>query len=421
MIHGYRIPRTFRWLTLVVGLVGWNGTIPGANAAENVSLPVTPLPLDRWTYLLVDDNRGKWGDFAKPKWLRYFGLAIRDLTGDGREDIVSGRYFYRNPGGDMTGPWPRVDFGRNVDAILCLDVDGDDRGDVIAQALPGIYWLEAKDREGRSWSCVKIGEVPETDHVNSQGFALGQLVPGKRPEIVIAASDGIYYFEIPDHPEKTEWPRNHAITGACDEGLDLADVDGDGWLDVVAGNGEEYVAWWKNPAHGEENWPRFIFGTTSPHPADRLKARDMNGDGKIDVVVSEERYPGKEPDANLWWFEQPENPRSKNWPRHHLITEYSLNNLDVADFDGDGHYDIVTCEHKGPDPKLQIFRNNGQGSFTPYVIDHGKESHLGTQAVDLDHDGDLDLVSIAWDNWQNLHVWRNDAITEGRATAVQRE
>ncbi|MCA9441731.1 MAG: VCBS repeat-containing protein, partial [Candidatus Omnitrophica bacterium] len=340
--------------------------------------------------------------------------AIRDLTGDGQKDIVSGRYFYRNPGGDMTGTWPRVDFGKNVDAILALDVDGDAFGDVIAQALPDLWWLEANDRNGSRWTFRRIGSVPKATHVNSQGFALGQIIPEAKPEIVVAGGDGIYYFEIPDAPERELWPRIHVTTESSDEGLDVADMDADGWPDIVAGNGEKYVAWWKNPANAKGNWQRFRLGTTTPHLADRIRVGDMNGDGKTDVVVTEERYPGKEPDANLWWFEQPVEPTSDNWPRHHIITEYSLNNLDVADFDLDGDLDIVTCEHKGPNLKLQIFENDGAGDFFEHVVDQGKESHLGTLAADLDADGDLDLVSIAWDNYRNLHIWRNDAIVTGQ-------
>jgi hypothetical protein len=203
---------------------------------------------------------------------------------------------------------------------------------------------------------------------------------------------------------------------ASDEGLDAADINGDGLMDVVAGNGEKCVAWWKNPGNGKGDWERFILGTTAPHPADRIKARDLNGDGRTDVVVTEERWPGKEPDANLFWFEQPADPASTNWTRYGLLTTYSLNNLDVADADRDGDFDIITCEHKGPDLKLHLFENDGRGCFTAHILDKGKESHLGTLTADLDGDGDLDLVSIAWDNYRFLHVWRNDALQKG-ATA----
>ncbi|TWU30589.1 FG-GAP repeat domain-containing protein [Novipirellula artificiosorum] len=219
----------------------------------------------------VDDQRGKWGDTDSPDWLRYFGLHAADLTDDGMKDIVSGRYFYRNPGGDLTGKWQRVDFGRNVDAILCVDVDGDEFGDVIAQALPDVWWIEAKDRQGSQWTFKKIGNVPETTHVNSQGFGLGQIIGGGKPEVVLAGEDGVHYFEIPANPDDDACPRTHITTEAYDEGLDIADMDADGNLDLIAGNGEEYVAWWKNPGTGKGDWQRYIFGTTHPHPADRIK------------------------------------------------------------------------------------------------------------------------------------------------------
>jgi hypothetical protein len=47
--------------------------------------------------------------------------------------------------------------------------------------------------------------------------------------------------------------------------------------------------------------------------------------------------------------------------------------------------------------------------WTPHPVDAGKESHLGTRAIDLDGDGDLDLVSIAWDDAGSLHLWQNGA------------
>src|SRR5512133_2595844 len=143
------------------------------------------LPSDRWTYIQVDDKRGKWGDFNDPDWLKYFGLSASDVNGDNYADIISGRYFYRNPGGDMTARWERTDLGTNVDALLFVDVDNDKFADCIATALPDVYWFEALNEDGSEWKGYKIGEVAATSHVNGQGYSLAQIVPGGKQEIVL--------------------------------------------------------------------------------------------------------------------------------------------------------------------------------------------------------------------------------------------
>lgn len=76
----------------------------------------------------------------------------------------------------------------------------------------------------------------------------------------------------------------------------------------------------------------------------------------------------------------------------------------------DGVPDLVLAEHRGS-KNLDIWLNDGQGNFSRLPVDQGRESHLGAQAVDLDGDGDLDLVSIAWDDSASLFLWRNDSAT----------
>jgi hypothetical protein len=151
---------------------------------------------------------------------------------------------------------------------------------------------------------------------------------------------------------------------------------------------------------------------------DRYALADLNGDGRLDIITGEERYWGMEPNADLSWYEQPVDPAYEHWKRHIIVTQYSMNSMDIADMDQDGDMDIIVCEHSNPpkdtpppaEERLQIWENDGNGKFTEQLVDTGKESHLGARVYDLDGDGDLDIISIGWREYQYLHVWRNDAI-----------
>ena len=296
------------------------------------------LPLDRWTYIQVDDKRAKWGDFDVPEWLKYFGLAARDVDRDNDRDIASGRYLYRNPGGDMQGSWQRIEFPLNLDAMVLVSTEQDGRMDAMAQRFPGVYWLKPEDPAGTAWHPIKVGELPKGEHGNGQGYAFAQIEPGGREEVVFSTSHGLFYFRIPSRPAEGNWPRVRVTDNAGEEGFGIGDIDGDTDLDIVIGDTDGHrVLWWENPGNGSGDWPGHAVGETAEW-ADRVAVADMNGDGKLDAVVSEET-PLK--GASVYWFEQPADPKGR-WARHTVTTQYTTNSMDAADMDGDGDTDIIT-------------------------------------------------------------------------------
>jgi len=388
-----------RW-TLLVLLFAWSNT--SLLQAQNTD----------WTYIPIDSSKQKWGDWTEPEWLRYFGLDAGDVNRDGCLDIISGRYIYHSPCGDLSDKWSKIVLDDNVDAILFMNVDDDVYADIIAQALPDIYWYEALNEEATLFRATKIAEVPATSHVNSQGFEKAQLITSGKEEILIAGNGNIYCISIPEKDAEFEvWKVRLVAANTSDEGIGIGDIDGDGDLDIAAGRRPEgegepkSLVWFEQPDEWEEVWKDRVIGK-SEHPIDRVEIADLNGDGKSDVIVTEERYPGLEPDGHFLWFEQGE----KEWEKHIIVQQYSMNNLDIADLDQDGDIDLVTNEHKGQNLELQLWENDGKGNFSKQILDTGKENHLGTQLVDMDGDGDLDIIGTAWDNYKWMHLWRNDAV-----------
>jgi hypothetical protein len=83
----------------------------------------------------------------------------------------------------------------------------------------------------------------------------------------------------------------------------------------------------------------------------------------------------------------------------------------VADIDADGDVDLVIGEHRGSPNRVLAFENLDRGrSWRVHQLDSGPASeidhHDGTQLVDLDGDGDLDIASIGWNN-PKLWVYEN--------------
>jgi hypothetical protein len=138
----------------------------------------------------------------------------------------------------------------------------------------------------------------------------------------------------------------------------------------------------------------------APAPAPRLlelgfmHVADVNGDGRNDVIA------GAGHNYGVFWFEQGEAGR---WTRRTIDGSWSQAHAStLVDLNGDGRKDLVTGKrfmaHNGSDPgekePLGVYWYEFQSEWIRHVIDYGGRMGGGMQipAVDIDGDGDLDIV-----------------------------
>jgi hypothetical protein len=188
----------------------------------------------------------------------------------------------------------------------------------------------------------------------------------------------------------------------------LGDIDGDGDLDLVAGNG--------NPDEGGASpnkvWRNDGIGSFSDSEQELgefhtfgVALGDVDGDGDLDLVTGNSDGLGREPD--IVYINQEEGLFSEG-QRLGRIGDEGEEVLDdtyavaLGDLDGDGDLDLVTAG-----AKHRIWLNDGSGSFTDSGMDLGGVTGRAVLAL-ADVDGDKDLDLVLGGPQAPLVLWRNN-------------
>lgn len=361
-------------------------TVGDCRLAFARNLDASRLPLGSWARHVVDD--------ARP-WGALFALH-GDIDGDGRVDIVSGGWWYRNPGigNDI---WTRQTIGTPLNnVILVHDLDRDGDLDVFGTAGLGgdananLYWAENGGAGGftvHARVAVGAGDFP-------QGMAIGRFGRDRQNGVIpegIAISwhdqdNGIQMLSVPATPGVTPWTLATLSPFSLNEEIRVGDLDRDGDLDLSMG-----TAWLRNNG---TTWTPITVATSALEP-DRHRLVDVDRDGRLDMVAGVEAVglPGP-----ITWYGQPADP-AQSWPGIVVGTVTGPMSLDAADLDLDGDLDFVVGEHMSSNlasARLLVLENGGSGAWSQQLVHQGDEHHDGAQLVDIDGDGDLDIISIGW-------------------------
>jgi hypothetical protein len=267
-------------------------------------------------------------------------VALGDVNGDGHLDVVAGKLSEAECGeinrlylNDGTGSFTGSDITSDDDytySVALGDVDGDGDLDMVAG--------------------------------NSRG-SVNRLY----------LNDGDGSFTGSDITSDAHWTSSVA----------LGDVDGDGDLDVVAGNGEDEGAQ-VNRLYFNNGTGSFTGSniTSDVHTTYSVALGDVDGDGDLDLVA------GNIYDANRLYL----NDGTGNFTGSDITTDaHDTNSVALGDVDGDGDLDLVAGNSWGEVNRLYL--NDGTGNFTGSDITADTHDTNSVALGDVDGDGDLDLIA----------------------------
>ncbi len=306
--------------------------------------------------------------------------AIGDMDGDGKYEVVflgRSNNIYCIDGTTGAGKWIYECEGAD-DAVMLYDIDGDGYKEAIAQGGDNIVVVDHQGNEKWKFQLTsKIDLCPNAFDIDKDG----------QVEVIGADSSYVYCLS-PTGVEKWRF----AIGGELNhETPIIADFNNDGEYEIVFHAQDRYT--YMLTFYGSEIW-RFPVGQKYWEIDDRaglheggLAAADLDGDGFLEIVDTDRMgnvYALNHDGSVLWYYKLPEEVWS---------------GVLIGDFTGDGQLDVIV-EGEGNEthpiyPAGVLMVLNGATGEEEICYPQALTASTPS-AADMDGDGLVEIVAQAW-------------------------
>ena len=356
-------------------------------------------------------------------------------------DGAPSRIYWNHPDGFSASRFTDV-LTRGASDVATADLDKDGHPDLVFsnadKNAPSYVYYGTPE----GFSDKRLTELPankphavEISDVNGDG-ELDLLFANEAGAISVAYLGDAGRF---DESRRIEFP-THAAKDCV-----VADFNRDGHADVFFTNHQHSLT--GNPRLANRLINSYLYwGSSEGFSPDRrnelptigawgASAADLNQDGWTDLVVCnfQEHYSYEVPSFVYW-----NGPDGFSVTRRTPLYEHGAQGCSIADLNGDGHLDIAVTSmmagSRGDYDPCWLYYGNAQGQYSPErrITLPGREGYEQAMA-DLDDDGQVDVLlmnqgevtrwanelCIYWNEGGDFHPWRVSGLPAYRGLAVQ--
>ncbi len=302
--------------------------------------------------------------------------------------------------------------------VSATDVDDDGNVDILAASEfdDTLSWFE-NDGAAPPLDPSFVERVISDTVTSADAVALAKVDGDEFPDIVsVSSTPGLITTD-----DKIAWFRNLTSTdpispwgesqiagsGVTADAIVIADLNGDTFADiVVARPADNRISWYRNLGFVFPATPSFFEETVSDAVVEpsAVFVIDVNADGRPDVLSASAG------DDKIAWYENLSTRRTGGLSfTEHVITDSALgaSSVAAADVNGDDKIDIVAAS--AGDDTIAVYLRDDESSDTaprfdpPRVIADDAEGARSVVVVDLDDDGDQDILAASTDD--NTIAW----------------
>jgi hypothetical protein len=325
-------------------------------------------------------------------------IVAADLTGNGKSDLVLGgisgvEVLMSQKGGPFKAAFFQTNYA--VNAVAVGDVNHDGKADIVLAenpgdsaffGVPGVVSVLLGNGKGGFTAPVDFFPSAPTDSValaDLNGDGLLDIVTDN--SVLLNSSYQISVINQGGFGNNNggDWGQTYDFPGSGGNGMALGDLNGDGRPEIVTMSGANAIQVWLNNGAGGFTAGQ-TFGGRSYNPVplgdNAVALGDVNGDGKLDIVTAN----GASNTVSVFAGNGngTVNPTAQNY-----AVGGAAYAIVLGDFNKDGKLDIATTG-----AQMNVLLNNGSGAFgTALAV-----GPAGSQVVVGDFNGDAfpDLAQI---------------------------